>query len=95
MPVFLALAVALTWYAREMAAQSRLNDRTAKLRTEGYPVDNASMQTYYTEQTDATNTDAWLAILEFLKSDEFNESIKANPRLPYLGNGMDMEDPDR
>ena len=94
MPVFLALAVALTWYAREMAAQSRLNDRTAKLRTEGYPVDNASMQTYYTEQTDATNTDAWLAILEFLKSDEFNESIKANPRLPYLGNGMDMEDPE-
>jgi hypothetical protein len=92
MPVFLALAVALTWYAREMAAQSRLNDRTAKLRTQGYPVDNASVQTYYTDQTDATNTDAWLAILEFLNSYEFNGSIKANPRLPYLGYGMDMED---
>jgi hypothetical protein len=92
MPVFLALAVALTWYAREMAAQSRLNDRTAKLRTQGYPVDNASMQTYYTDQTDPTNTDAWLAILEFLKSDEFNESIKASPRLPYLGNGIEFHE---
>jgi len=92
MPILFALVVALTWYAREAAAKSRLTDRTAKLRAQGDPVDNATMQIYYTDRTDATKTDAWLAILEFLKSPEFNESVTASPRLPYLGIAVDYQD---
>ena len=78
----------LLWFGRESSGRSQLKARIASLAKQGYPVDNASMESQYQDRADPTHTNAWLDVLSTITSPDFNASSKG---VPYLG--IDVEPP--
>ncbi len=78
------------WYGRESSAKSRLKARIASITKQGYPVDDASVDTFYKDRTDAANTEAWLAVLSTMTSQDFSESTNG---VALLGAGIEAAIP--
>ncbi len=78
----------LLWFGRESFGRSQLKARIASLAKQGYPVDNASVESQYRDRADPTHTNAWLDLLNTVTSPDFNASSKG---IPYLG--IDVETP--
>jgi len=87
-PFSLLAVVILLWIGREVSGSSRLKARIATLKKQGYPTDDASLEAQYKAGTDPTNTDAWLELIDTLKSSDFVASSKG---IPYLS--LDAEVP--
>ena len=66
----------LLWFGRESFGRSQLKARIASLAKQGYPVDNASVESQYQDRADPTHTDAWLAVLNTISSADFKASSK-------------------
>jgi len=78
------------WYGRESSGRSQLKARIASIIKQGYPVDDASVDRYYKDRTDAANTEAWLAVLNTMTSQDFTASTNG---VAYLGMGTEAEVP--
>lgn len=76
--VIVAFAV-LAWIGRESSGRKQLNARVAELRAQNLPVDDASLQRFYEQQTDAEDTQAWLAVINTMTSQEFRDSTSQVP----------------
>ena len=82
LPISLLALGLLLWFGREASGSRRLKTRIATLAKQGYPHDDATAESFYKDRTDPTNTDAWLEIIETVKSDDFGASING---IPFLG----------
>ncbi len=78
----------LLWFGRESFGRSQLKARIASLAKQGYPVDNASVESQYRDRADPTHTNAWLAVLNTISSADFKASTKG---VAYIG--IDVELP--
>ena len=91
MPIVLVTLVVSVWYLRESSARNRWINRIAELRSQGYPVDNASVEAMYFNRTDETKTREWLDAFQTLESSEFKESasdipfVKSDASVPLEG----------
>ena len=90
LPLSLLTLLLLLWYGRESSAKSRLKARIASITKQGYPVDDASIDTYYKDRTDSSNTEAWLAVISMMTSQDFKASTNG---VAYLGIGIEAEVP--
>ena len=90
LPLSVVILGLVLWYGRESSAKSRLKTRIASITKRGYPVDDASVDTYYKDRTDSANTEAWLAVLSTMTSQDFSASTKG---VALLGAGMGTEIP--
>lgn len=90
LPLLLLTLLLLLWYGRESSAKSRLKARIASITKQGYPVDDASIDTYYKDRTDSSNTEAWLAVISMMTSQDFKASTNG---VAYLGIGIEAEVP--
>ncbi len=90
LPLSVVILGILLWYGRESSAKSRLKARIANITKKGYPVDDASLDTYYKDRTDAANTEAWLAVLSTMTSQDFSASTKG---VALLGADVEAEIP--
>ena len=84
LPFSLITLLLLLWYSRESSGRSQLNARIASLAKQGYPVDYASVDSFYKGRTNPANTDAWLTVLDTIGSQEFTASTSG---VPILGTG--------
>ena len=78
----------LLWFGRESSGRSQLKARIASLAKQGYPVDNASVESQYRDRADPKHTNAWLAVLNTISSADFKASTNG---VPYIG--IDVELP--
>ena len=78
----------LLWFGRESFGRSQLKARIASLAMQGYPVDNASVESQYRDRADPKHTNAWLAVLNTISSADFKASTNG---VPYIG--IDVELP--
>ena len=76
MPLLLIALFVLVFLGRERSARRELKERVSRIEAQGLPVDNATMQTYFSKLTSDENTEAWLEIIAEATSDEFNSSFK-------------------
>ena len=90
LPFSLITLLLLLWYGRESSGRSQLKARIASLAKQGYPVDDASIDTYYKDRTDSANTEAWLAVLNTMTSQDFKASASA---VPILGTEAEVPIP--
>jgi len=86
-PLLLVLATGIWWFSRQSIARGQLNEKLAELRTDGLPVDAASLQKFYERQTDAFQADRWIGLLDRAESSEFRKAALA---MPILGRGQDV-----
>lgn len=80
MPLLLIALFVLIVLGRERSARRELNVRLDRIKAQGLPVDNASMQTYFNKLTSDEYTEAWLEAIAEATSDEFNDSCEGVPR---------------
>ncbi len=71
----------LLWFGRESSGNRQLKSRIATLKKKGYPVDDATVETFYKDRTDPTHTNAWLEILTTINGSDFGTSTKGVPIL--------------
>ena len=90
LPLSVVILGLVLWYGRESSAKSRLKARIANITKKGYPVDDASVDTYYKDRTDSANTEAWLAVLNTMRSQDFTESTNG---VALLGAGVEASVP--
>lgn len=64
---------------RDAAAGRRLQERLDAIRSEGLPVDNASMRTYYESLTTNDHTQEWLDVFAEMRQEAFQESSLGVP----------------
>lgn len=65
-----ALGLAL-WFNHADRGKEQLTAKLDSLRAKGVPVDSQSLDAWYRKRTDDANTEAWLKVLETLKSPQF------------------------
>ncbi len=90
LPLSVVILGLVLWYGRESSAKSRLKTRIVSITKKGYPVDDASVDAYYKDRTDAANTEAWLAVLSTMTSQDFTASTKG---VALLGADVEAEIP--
>ena len=81
-PISLIALGLLLWFGREAFGSRELKSRIAKVTRQGFPVDNATVETFYKDRTDPANTNAWLAVIGTINSAEFAAS---GNRVPLVG----------
>ncbi len=81
LPFSIITLLLLLWYGRESSGRSQMRARIASITKQGYPVDDASVDKYYKDRTDSANTEAWLAVLNTMTSQDFKASASAVPIL--------------
>ena len=76
----------VTWFLyRQSVADQQLQTRLAEYTAQGLPIDDATLQQYYQQQTDATNADEWVRILT--KIDDIPDAELEG--LPYVDASTD------
>jgi hypothetical protein len=75
LPFSLILLGLLLWWGRESSGNRRLAARKATITKQGLPIDDASMDRFYKDRTDPTNTAAWQGILATMASEDFKSSL--------------------
>ena len=90
LPLSVVILGLVIWYGRESSAKSRLKARIANITKKGYPVDDASVDAYYKDRTDLANTEAWLAVLNTMRRQDFTESTEG---VALLGADVEAEIP--
>lgn len=71
-----AMIAILVWYRSADRAQPQVEQRLEQLREAGVPVDNASVQEWYQQNTVATHTEEWIEVMNHLESAEFQTLSK-------------------
>lgn len=67
---FILLAL-LMIVGRDSAAKGRVRDQIAALKSAGKPVDDATLQTFYEENTSDENVDRWLELIALINNRSF------------------------
>ncbi len=75
-PIVLLFLAILTLVVRDVFAKQKLSDRRTAIEAQGLPVDSPSNQIYYNTLTSEENSQAWMAVLAQLESEEFLASSK-------------------
>lgn len=66
-----AMIAILVWFRSADRAKPQVDQRLIQLREAGIPVDNASIQEWYQQNTVATHTLEWIEVMNHLESEEF------------------------
>jgi hypothetical protein len=75
--LFLLVAgVFLAYRAREASGRALVAEELAKLSAKSLPVDSATLNLWYRANTSEEDTSEWLAILDYLKSSDFQSISK-------------------
>ncbi len=82
LPLSLIVLLVLLWYGRESSGARRLKARLDAIVKQGDPIDDDSMDSFYKDRTDPTNTKAWLAVFATMASEDF-KAFKNG--VPYVG----------
>src|SRR6056297_1019798 len=69
-PLLLVICIVLWWTSRQAIAKSNLNAKLSEDAAEGLPVDNESMQIYYSQATTSDELDAWMFVLAEANSEQ-------------------------
>ncbi|MEZ6092340.1 MAG: hypothetical protein R3C05_30925 [Pirellulaceae bacterium] len=90
-PLLMCGGLATWWMGRSAVARKELDRRIAQLQSDGLPVDDASLATYYDQLADSENAAAWIELITYFESDAFTSRIQT---FPIIGMGDDPPAPD-
>lgn len=86
LPFLFACALLIWLVARDAIAKVRLTKTLDELKATNKPIDNDSLQAYYSQRTSETGAKEWIQVLDYLSSPEY---VKLSDKLPIVGSASD------